>query len=385
MPTQEVLCPECETILVIPPGCCGRKVRCGQCGHKWRLPLRVNDDTVTSWLYEEEEGDKTVMGVSTGTGSAERVVGSASDTKVATATKAAPPAVLHSDDGTMRIVRIDRTGVLLEFPAKRMLNPDFRLAMPRRCLQCGTRAHLDAHVVLFSATLMDSISLETEHSTGTLLIPSYEAKALSPEDLLARLPRVPNAPPPADNPMPYWLCDMCTTSKAISGQIQVHSETGEGFCRLLIGNLRRAEEFLATVGARGTNGYAKLVDRIAKTAENPWDSLSLVVQHRIQGWFKPAREEQFIAYVPDRDRARTEEGVAGVLLSDQRLIYHSQMRHYELGAAQPVEFRLAMGSTDGELQIKTPGWEAKHLRVDRDGVARLRRGLVKGKFQANWR
>jgi hypothetical protein len=185
--------------------------------------------------------------------------------------------------------------------------------------------------------------------------------------------------------MPYWVCDMCSGSGTVSGQIHVNPDTGKGWCRLFIRSLRRAMEFMVNAGGEGAEGYTALKERMEQTAENPWDTLPEVIQHRLQQWYRPERGEQFIVYIPDRDRARTEDGMAGVVISTIRLIYHNPRHHRECRSGEPMELEHASGKGKGSVSIKTSVWEIKHMTVDRDGITRMRRGLSAGKFKAVWR
>jgi hypothetical protein len=185
--------------------------------------------------------------------------------------------------------------------------------------------------------------------------------------------------------MPYWVCDMCSGSGSVLGQIQVNRTTGQGLCRLSIRNPRRALEFILAAGGQSTQGYLELKERVEQTAENPWNSMPETVQHRVQQWFVLEPGEQFIAYVPDRDHVRTEDGMAGVLLSSTRVIYHTPRRHRECSAREPMEFQHASGAGKGSVTIKTPSWAINHMSIDRDGITHLRGALLVGKFRAVWR
>lgn len=286
--------------------------------------------------------------------------------------------------GPMRIVKVDRKGVLLEFPVDRLSAPAFRCAMPRRCLKCGTEKHLCPHVIIYSAHMVDSISLEAEHLAGALTLTNSQVSQLSPEELLSQLPDVPNVPPPANRPMPYWLCDMCSSAGIISGQVEINSATGEGFCRLEIRNYRRAAEFLTAVGAAGTDGYDELVKLISESTENPWELVPLAVQHRLQQWFRPESDEHFLAYVPDRDRARTEDGMGGVLISSHRLIHHTDMRHHEIAVGKPLRLVVSTHGKDRRLAIDAKAWHVSNMAVDHDGLRLLRRALTLGGYQVTW-
>lgn len=374
MPSRKVTCPSCGARLGVPENIGDRLVRCGRCEHKFQPPrrLEVMTDAVVEWLSEDEAP-----------GPDERPPEAA---RRPAASKEPSPSTAQVDlakAADILMTRCDRAGALIEFPADLLNEVQFRAALPRRCLQCGTRTHLEAHVIIYSPALVDSVSLEAEHEAGKMVMSVDEVKNLTVEQLLERLPHVPNVPAPGNLPMPYWLCDMCSEAGAISGQIEVNAE-GQGHCHLLIGNLWRAEEFLSAIGARRTHCYQELSRRIAETAEKPWDMLSLVVKNRIQQWFKPAGEEQFIAYVPDRDHTRTEDGMSGIIVSSTRLLFHHKMRHREVEGSQPVEMQLSMSKTKGVLGVRASNWDAT-LTVDGDGILNLRRALAKGKFRATWR
>lgn len=378
----KVACPACGAILAVPAGTVRRVAKCGQCKQKFWLPQEatVSDEEVARWLGDRESDEDPLGDLSGQGGRYPEVVPPEAAAALAHDTLAPAPAPSHN----LRLASCDRNGALLEFPARRLNDKPFRCAMPRICMQCGARTHLEAHVIIFSGMLVDSVSLEAEHAAGKLILRCEEAKSLSSEDVVDRLGRVPNVPAPADQPMPYWLCDMCAISKAISGQFQINTETNEGTCRLLIRNLRRAEEFLAAIGARGTGIHRELVNHIAVSAENSWELLPLAIQHRIEQWFRPSPGEQFLTYVPDRDHARTEDGMHGLIVSNRRLVHHTRMRHREIDAAQSLEIALSFGKKKGELVVQLPAWSV-HITVDGDGIAKLRRSMVQGRYRVTWR
>ncbi len=373
-----VQCPSCGRILAAPPGCANCVVRCGVCHTRFRLPRRVamTDEAIASMLQEEHLRDLYEDLHAPPTGEA-KLTGAE---EVISGQTAVLPALAEG----LRLVRMDRKGATFLFPASRLLEPAFRAAMPRRCLGCSSRMHLRAHVVIFAPELIDSRSLEAEHSAGALVLSEEEIRDLGNDELLNRLPKVPNVPHPGDLPMPYFLCDMCTGTGEIGGQINIHSVTGQGTCRLQIRNLRRAEEFLIQAGGEGTPCHESLRRRIEKTAEHPWDLIPDVVRHRIEQWFRPLPAERFLAYVADRDHARTEDGMFGIVVSNGRMIYHANRRHHEAGLIDPVEVQVAQGSGKESLRLKAPLWEVKHMAVDGEGKSLLRRALTLARFQVTW-
>jgi hypothetical protein len=373
-------------LLKVPPDHLQSVARCGRCHERIRIfKIIVSDDAVAGWLTRdiEDEDALELAQEQAQPAPASLHAQSAASGHIAHARQAVGIAPLHEDQG-LRLVRVDHNGVLFEFPASKLLEPHFRLAMPRSCLHCGTRAHLQAHVIIFAGRLHDSISLEAEHSAGSMVLSADEVKHMSDQDFLSRLPRVPNVPHPFNAPMPFWLCDMCNAAGAISGQIEVNEAAKSGHCQLLVRNMRRSLEFMAGAGNGNDPQYAELAKLVTDTAENPWDTLSIVVQHRVQQWFQPQTDETFIAYVPDGNHTRTEDGMAGILITNQRLIHHITLRQLETPVTEPLWLQLATAGVRARLHLKTPTWEIGQFTMGRPGVDVLRRGLMLAKFQTTW-
>ncbi len=396
MKVRHAVCPKCKSILAVPPGCCDCHVRCGQCRSRFRLPrrIRTTEDAIASWLMEEEghpshtpEGDAVLEGIDRPSEQEEfdeairqSPAAVQGDTRIA-------PAISTVEDSThqVRLVRLTNHSALFEFPASRLEDPRFRCAMPRECLSCNTRSHLKAHVIIYTPELRDSLSLEEEYQAGGMVLSDAEVRGLTGEQVLARLPRVPNVPYPGSLPMPYWICDMCSGQNAVRAQINVNSETGQGWCQLQIRNLTASEAFIVAAGGSGTPGHESLKRKLEAREEQPWVNLPEAVRHRIEQWFKPQRGEQFFGYSPDRDRSRTEDGVSGLVVTSERLIYHTNYRHEECDVHEAFKLTLSMSGPRGELGIRAPHWEVKRIRLDRDGVKRLRRSLYLARSHAVWR
>jgi hypothetical protein len=385
MNATRVTCPSCKAHLNVPAGCEGKLVRCPRCQAQFRVaqkaPVGV-DDIVASWLTEGESEDREQPEARAGNLDPEL-----EDhlSMLEEAQRAAPREPLAGRSGGIRIVKIDRNGVLFEFPASRLLEPAFRCGFPRQCICCDTRLHLRAHVVMFAAEFRESVSLAAERATGGgLALSNEEVKDLSDEEVLRRLPNVPNAPSPADLPLAYWVCDLCSARGMVSGQIHVNPGTGKGWCRLWVGNRRQALDFMSAAGGEDTKGCRILKERIEKTADNPWDRIPRVVQHRIEQWYHAKHGERLLAYIPDRDHARTEDGMAGLIVTNTRVIYHTPVAHREATIDQPLELQQSMAGRKGHVHIKAPAWEVQHFTVDRDGLAHMHRALTLGRFPARW-
>lgn len=377
MALKRITCPMCGAALALPNTKAGVNIRCGKCNAKFPMPR--SDDTIAGWM------DDTVDDLS-----ADKYAPTKRPPAAAQPPGAAPKPQEQfvppppSSEGEIRLVRVDKTGALFEFPADRLLEHNFRTVMPRLCVRCGIKTNLIPHLVIFGPEMMDCLTMEADRAKeAVIILNDPTAMTLSNDDLLKRFGKVPNVPQPADLPMPYWVCDMCTASKMIAAQAEINVETGAGFCRLAITKLRIAEAFFAAGGGNGTKDHEELKKQIAAIRETPWEMLQEVVQNRLQQWFRPKEGESFLAYVPDRTRMRAEDGMAGIVVTDQRMTLHTAVRHKETPVTAPMEMELSITAGKSNLKIQTGGMEVGMI-LDREGVSSLRRALIAGKYRVTW-
>jgi len=366
-------CPACGVELNVPVNAVGRYARCGSCQHRFQIPPEeaLDEDDILSLINEPDEGDLLEsVGEDLAPDDAEGTI---------LATEA------PTEDRTcIRLIKLDGKGALFEFPADYLANPTFRCSIPRLCLRCGVKTHLAARPIIYASPLVDRHELHTLLDTERFVLREPFTERLSNEQILERLPSVPNVPPPADQTMPYWMCDMCDPEGAIGGRIIENAKTGEKTCRLRMANPHRARDFLEAASGRPED-IKVIQERCLAEQEQPWDMVPGAIRQRLRQWYKPNEGENFLGYVADRSLSRTEEGMAGLIISDHRLISHSQLRHREVPKDQPVTLRLAMTREQGELTIETPQWKVSRMHVDREGIRHLRRALTLGGFQATWR
>jgi len=389
MRVRHVQCPVCGTILNVPPGCANCNVRCGTCRHRFRLPrhIAVTDDAIAEWLWQgqrrpEDRQALTEPQKAQQIRQARQRAAKARQAKQAIA--AGETAILPALTDELRLVRVDNRGAMFEYPADRLNTPEFRCAMPRKCLRCGAKTHLQAHLIIYTTRLQDSFTVEAQHGGRRLVLNSRDAQSLAGPRLLGALPAVPGVPAPGNLPMPYWLCDMCTGTGMIAAQIQINPDTGKGACRLLIRNLRRAEEFFLAAGGEGSADYAEFRRYIASVPEKPWDNLSETVQQRLGQWYRPGKGEQLLAYVADRSRPRDDDGLYGIIVSTGRLILRTSAESRQAKPSDRLRLELSSATGRPRLRVKAPTWEVKRFCMDRESPEQLRRALSAGKFNAVW-
>ena len=372
MGSRRVKCPGCSEMLEIPESYSGSKVQCSLCEAQFAIPS-VSDQDVLDWIGTRNRDDTDIL---------KPIEDLPEDILDEEVVEEEIPDTTNSTE-PLRLVRFGRRGVLLEFPDTMLTDKSFRGAMPRRCLRCGTKANLQPHVIVFARTLMDSSTLEGEFVESRTTLSDHDARNLSIEQVLERLPEVLRVAAPANLPMPYWMCDMCNPANMILAMHE-RSKDSDGLCRIQIPRLWRVEEFLRAAVGEASLAYKTLGKVLTKNPEKPWDSLSGVVQHRLQQWYRPHKGERFVAYIPDTTRSRTESGMCGMVVSNRRLIFHDSMRHRESEKGEPLELQFAIESGKGLLRVKGPTWELKNIAVDKPGLQRLRHALTQQKFQAAW-
>ncbi len=376
---MKVNCPRCTTSLSLPTDVGNERVRCPVCRGVFRVRIHKKialDETIADWLDESlrrDEPEQVTPDPARTSFPAE--IEGLGDTQRA----------IFDDADRMHLVAADRRGVVLEFPAEFLRVEAFRASIPRRCIHCSARTHLSAHVVIYTGQLRDSISLEAEHAAGKLSIPPEKLGNLAGVDLLKRLPEVPGVPSPGNLPMPYWVCDMCRGAGWISGQIRVSADTCKGSCRLFFRNLKMAMGFFANACGTDSKHYRKLAEFHEHWQENPWNALPTVVRHRLEQWFEPAEDEQFLAYIADRGFVRSEDGMNGVVVSTQRLVYHHPPRHQELECGKDLTVHLRMAEGQQIATLEGDGFKRRLITVDRVSRMLLRRVLSKAGFKATWK
>jgi len=281
------------------------------------------------------------------------------------------------------LIRVDQDSALFEFSASLLVGETIRGSIPRRCVRCGETHHIHPHLVIFAHHMTESASIESQYAPGRNNISEKDILTKSITDVLQLLPEVGKIPSPGNLPMPYWVCDMCSPSNMIYAQNMI-THDGEGACRLQIQRIRRAEEFLVAAGGKDSEAHREILAALEGNAEQPWDTLPGAVQQRLQQWYSPHKGERFVAYIPDRSRVRTQDGMCGVVLSNRRLIHNCSQRYHEVERGEQLDMDFAMSDGKMTLHIKTPSWEVKQMVVDKRGLEHLRRSMWQENFPAVW-
>ncbi len=382
-------CPKCETPLMVPPGANGRRARCPACRHRFVISLKRDllEDTVSNWIMKDVEeifeGDcyEESESVDTGRGPASPATGSpggpspsyAGGGSVTTASVGLGDSTIigvpvipqsagddHNHDSTcgscpgmndnpqsshlskqatadtgeyeslkpdyerpyLAVLKCSNAGVLLAFEHHWLKHEGFRASMPQRCIACGStrREQFIARPMLFvdqcqgSKQALEQINALHENR----MIGDHSRR-----DIMRQMGMLEKLPSPFHYAMPYYvsthharLAMLCRTRDHTGGRIS---------CEVLVPDHMTALEWLANVNGVCGPGYEKLERNISLMHGQGWQSLTETCRQRLSGWCKFLPQETFIMYVSDADFGKCDLGMAGVIITDQRVIlrkYH---------------------------------------------------------------
>jgi len=356
-----ILCPACKVELHGTAEMAGKRARCQRCGkmfvisipHLHPKPKTPGlDDTIVDWLAEDEVDDSLA----------------AQSTRItATAT-------------TQLLLELSETrGATFLFPSTFLTDPAFRASMPQCCLSCGLEHDLRVNLVVWhDQSLREDIPALT-HSGIPVKVQAESLMGFGGQNLLERLPKVPHMPDPYNLPMPFFLCEKCSADQALTTAVRPVNG-GDFQCVLGIPSLFPAAAFFATHLGTEHPEYKRIIKaaRLAKFRErDPWRALPAPVRNRIANWFKRGQKEEFLCYVPDSDRSKTEIGMSGVVVSSERIVY------FKYGALRQInlteEVRLRVEKTHERYQLHLTSAKSKDcvLHCEPAGAEAIRRAIRK--------
>jgi hypothetical protein len=377
MNTHVVPCPACQTPLNVPPSAGGRRARCPACGDRFIIPTRTDllEDTVSGWIEQDvsdvidhrnRESDENhasqVARVQAAVKEApvetempapveehvagETIVGVPFDKPADTSVKPEPtpptprpvarPRPATTDDDSdepsqyprnlrtdpksphLVVLKCGSAGVRFAFDAKWLEHEGFRASMPTRCVYSGTavRAKLIARPMVFADRARGVKTNAADISAG------HDIRSLgdsSARDIMQMMGTIEGMPNPFLYPMPYYISTRyankvihCMTRDRPSGGITAEVLIPDAVCAL---------EWLSRVNGVCGPEYELLERETSLLHGDRFQELSEICRSRIQSWCKLRPQEVFHLYLNDADFGRLDEGLAGVIVTDQRVVY----------------------------------------------------------------
>lgn len=230
------------------------------------------------------------------------------------------PTNLHVEERIphLMVVKVDPAGVRFAFDSHWLKHEGFRASFPVRCVFSGAtqREKLIARPLLF----MDRA--RTHAPTAEQLTAQYESRQLgdrSPREIMKSIGTMEGLHRPFAYAMPYYVS---TRYAHLALHTETRDRTSGGItCEVVIPDAFTALDWLARVNGVTGREYEALEQDVGLLHGDAWQELSDDVRGRIGVWCKLGPREGVRKYYNDADFGKRDEGLAGLVITDQRLVY----------------------------------------------------------------
>ncbi len=378
---MQIHCPSCGVRLGIPGDAGGRMARCPKCNNKFKVPdpRQMLDDTITCWLNLDQMGDdehgesvtqeiemqRSAMGMAPpkedkpetpepATPPApeppktekpepvRRVLRSRSkkndraDTPAQADTvndQASPddtqtPAAdgkhgiaesvnNHQNHIHLTVVDVTSAGVRFAFSSRLIDIPQFRASMPMCDVYTGD--YSSDNLIARPLAWIDKASGKFTNPGELEARYEYTLKQHQTAREVIDSMRIMNElPSPFSQPMPYYVAGG-------SGKAPIHCETYQTpkgiVCEVTIPSPAVALDWLGRVNGVCCQEYVELEQTAHKLEASAWRAIPEKVRKRLAAWFDFQGDESFLAYFNDGDFASSDSGLAGLVVTTDRLAY----------------------------------------------------------------
>jgi len=274
----------------------------------------------------------------------------------------------------LRLVEVKAHGVLIAFNAQLLKRAAFRASLPMACLACAEQEleQLVARPLIWTDRLTDH-SHATSHVAARYELPARSHPA--PREMAAAMRPIDEMPPPYNHPVPYYVCKRCASHVQVQAHTVAH---GQGtFCEATIPSPLVALQWLGNVNGICGDDYLELESHCAASGgDEAWDALPEQIRGRLAGWYQPVDGERFVLYLKDGDYPKSDAGLGGLIVTDQRLVYSKYHKHGSLLLGNDELRLLAVrhGAFDDLISVHE-GVRTKLVRLRPDDTQQLAQAL----------
>jgi hypothetical protein len=216
------------------------------------------------------------------------------------------------------VLACSQNGVRVLFDAHCLEHDGFRASLPMRDVFSRTveRGGLLARPMGFidrsGATLRSVQAFDAKYEQTVM--PGWQSG-----DLLHVMPTMDGLPRPFNLPVPYYVSGQ---HSQLSLSCQTTRRPDGGFtCEVLFPHGDYALEWLARVNGTCGPEYHLLAQELNLIHADMWNQLPEVCRQRIVVWCHFKMRERFVLFIPDAEFPQREMGLAGLVVTSQRLIY----------------------------------------------------------------
>ena len=338
------ICPSCSQKYRVSSSNVGQRARCKRCGQQFKILEEppIDDETIFGWVTEDDPAGNSVLG---GTG----IFGSSfhESTQVPARNRWVHPP--PPEEPRVRFEKLDADGAYFRFLPDMLHDDGLRCSFPHRCVQCLGREDLEIHFLIWveKVPAKDAALInETETRTHRQLDQVMADNGLN---WFHALKPIHSLPMPFSLPLAYCVCPQCSVIGAIRGRVLTEGMTE--VCQVIIAHPSIALDFYRNNGGRNTPGYKKLLVASRQRRDNQWAALAAGVRMKLGEWYRPKGGETFLGYFADKDFDKADRGAAGVVLTDQRLIYrkYAALREYPLDLDGTIDIEASRQAANVEI------------------------------------
>ncbi len=375
MEAVDIACPHCGSTLKVSRDHLGRKGRCKFCSEVFVISLRddrpkdpsgICEDTIMDWLAETAPAGQAKASVATQPAAGQQKTSAATAVRpmpgaVKTAAAARPAGAKHYP---VRLGHVDDMGAFFLFEPQLLYHGGFRACMPRRCILCGSAKHLKVHLVMWMGKLQGRKDAPTQaQAQAQYVVELDKIGGKSGLELLSSLPRLDCFPEPYCLPLPYYVCHSCSSVGALVTDVRVVPGTSREECELGFSSLPMAEEFAQNVSGAGSDALKQIREYRKLNPGHTWRLLPLAVRNRINQWYTEQQGEQFLAYIPDADFSKAEAGLAGVVLTDRRVVFRKMLKQLDMPRSKDISFHYRPDGDNVQVELASPDGKVAKFRA----------------------
>ena len=255
-----------------------------------------------------------------------------------------------------------QNGVLFAFDSSFLKHQGFRLSMPVACAFSNDQDRVDlvARPLAFCDQSQGALRNAQEAEAG------HEQRLLegqTPEEMLTLLGRLPSLPLPFCLPVPYYVnTEHANAGMSVECHTVIRADDNGLSCLVLIPHAQCALEWLKNVNGVCGPEYRLLERELSLLWSVAWEGVSEQARLKLGAWTEFEPGETFRLYVNDAEFASKDLGLAGMMLTDRRLIYHKFHRHGEVKFSDQPKMAIRPDGDFAALTIHTTEGRVKAAR-----------------------
>jgi hypothetical protein len=274
----------------------------------------------------------------------------------------------------LAVREVTMEGVTLAFDSRWLRDERFRASLPMRCVFTGEAAaggSLMVRPVVFADRYrgpeMSTRSLEhkRERRLGRGTDRHAAVKSIGSMDGFAR---------PFDQTLAYYASDR-SDDHTLDAWTKEQAG-GKVACEVRVPHGEVALQWLERVNGCVGPEHALLSRDIQRLSDDRWTSLADKTRKRIEAWARFGRGESFALYLNDPDLPSTDAGLAGVLVTDQRLVYHKYRKQRSVCLNQDAVLHVRKDGAVARLAIESMGRIGRAGKIHSKDIPRLVEALA---------